>query len=316
MGVIKRIINKIKILLKKVIPASSKTTNGRFDAVDKKLKIINKQISETESILKQIKSYGNANELDLFYLMCKANEVQKVHMRTFLPYKNKYQGRDIAVVGSGPTLKYYTPNKDTIHIGVNGVYHRENLVLDFLFMQDFSGEGKDKVFDIEEIKNLTCKKFVGRYIKYKLPNDDFNAPAYIEDYINANTYYIHDYFPGHINYSLPIELEYFPLADNASTIFAAIQFALYTHPKRIYIVGCDCSYLLGQHFDGTIAPPMELKIVYENWKRMKKHISIYYSDIEIISVNPVGLVGFFRDCYTEEYEREQKNNRTCTIINP
>lgn len=240
------------------------------------------------------------SELNLLYLMCKANEIQAIHQDTFSEYRGIYRDQDVVVIGSGPTVKHYSPFEGAIHIGVNGAYHSDSFMLDYLFMQDFDGEGENGVFYIEEIKDLPCKKFVGQYIK-NIANLRMISPQYIADHIGAKTYFVQDYYPGRIQYRMPTNIEFYPVVDNASTIFAALQFALYTHPRRIYIVGCDCSYALGQHFDETQGPSMNFKLVLDNWKRMRDHIKVYFPDIEVISVNPIGLAGMFEDMYTQEY---------------
>lgn len=39
----------------------------------------------------------------------------------------------------------------------------------------------------------------------------------------------------------------------------------------------------------------------KDWCSLKKFLEIFYPDIEIISVNPVGLRGLFKDVYTQRY---------------
>ena len=39
-----------------------------------------------------------------------------------------------------------------------------------------------------------------------------------------------------------------------------------------------------------------------SYARLKTFADQYYPDTEIISINPVGLKGLFKDIYTEEYK--------------
>ena len=39
----------------------------------------------------------------------------------------------------------------------------------------------------------------------------------------------------------------------------------------------------------------------EGYKRIKTFTEQFYPDVEIISVNPIGLKGMFHDMYTESY---------------
>lgn len=41
------------------------------------------------------------------------------------------------------------------------------------------------------------------------------------------------------------------------------------------------------------------KYMFYGWEQMKKFIRGHYPDVEIISVNPVGLKGMFKDIYTD-----------------
>ena len=74
-----------------------------------------------------------------------------------------------------------------------------------------------------------------------------------------------------------------------------MQFALFTNPRRIYLVGCDCS---SGYFDGT-ATPLPNEHLVGLWKEIKKFAEIYYPETEIICVNPVGLKGVFKDLVQE-----------------
>ncbi len=94
-----------------------------------------------------------------------------------------------------------------------------------------------------------------------------------------------------------------PLCCYGSVALPSVQFALWTNPKKIYIVGCDCT--LGGYFDNQ---PQELdfntQLIIEGWEKIKEFRDIYYPETEIISVNPVGLKGLFKDVYTENYLNE------------
>ena len=79
--------------------------------------------------------------------------------------------------------------------------------------------------------------------------------------------------------------------------------------NKIHIlVGCDCN--LNGYWNGQ---PMKIqKDILANclehnkrgWSDFKKFINYHYPDIEIISINPVGLKGLFKDVYTQEYLNE------------
>ena len=83
---------------------------------------------------------------------------------------------------------------------------------------------------------------------------------------------------------------------------AALQFALWTNPKRIYLVGADCTSNghaegLGYHkLKGSAQDDFSRLLL--GWKKIADYIKNYYPQIEIVSVNPVGLKGLFKDIYT------------------
>ena len=79
--------------------------------------------------------------------------------------------------------------------------------------------------------------------------------------------------------------------------FAAMQFILHCYPKKIYIVGCDCTS--GFFYDSKIT--FECQKMVEGWLALKEHIDELYPDIEIVSLNPVGLRGLFKDEYSQNY---------------
>lgn len=56
----------------------------------------------------------------------------------------------------------------------------------------------------------------------------------------------------------------------------------------------------------------------EGYKEVKKLVEQHYPDTEIISINPVGLRGIFRDVYTESYLNAHPGMDLagCQILNP
>jgi hypothetical protein len=100
-----------------------------------------------------------------------------------------------------------------------------------------------------------------------------------------------------------------PLSDFNSVIFPAVQFALWTYPKCIYIVGCDCSHngkYESNHFHDTEEKEDFFPVVecVQGWKKIKEFQQTYYPDIEMISINPVFLKGLFKDEFTDSYLKD------------
>ena len=82
--------------------------------------------------------------------------------------------------------------------------------------------------------------------------------------------------------------------DYGGTAFSALQWIMFTNPKKLYLVGCDCS---GAYKDFHLY----------SWVKFKEFVSHNNPDLEIISVNPVSLKGFFKDIYTTDFINNTKN---------
>lgn len=218
-----------------------------------------------------------------------ANIVSDVHSKVFSKYKNANEGKDIVIVACGPTMKDYVPFENVIHIGVNKAYQNEKIKFDYLFAQDYTAV-KDH---LDNIVSYPAVKFLGNYIT--------GINGYLKECIIPMKYYnnldVNMYFSNvPRNFMYPY-LEHCGLFDYHSVIFSVAQFALYTNPRRIYLVGCDCSD--SGYFDGSKQAGKSSHLVY-GWQKLKEYKDTYYPDIEIISINPVGLKGLFEDKYTQK----------------
>ena len=283
------IIKKIKNIIKRIVPA----TYRKIDESDKKLQ---KQIKALQA---QIKEYQKPI-LDFICYSEIMHEAKRVHETTYPKYRNFLKGKDVAIIGSGPSLDCFNSIDDCVQIGVNSTIFSEKTKLDYLFFQDYNLNYIHELKKIiEKRKNNNLKVFVGmHYYKHITP-----VPLYEIEALNAEQYFFHgrfqdDYYP----WSFTLDISEKPFVFCVSTIFIALQFALYTHPKRIFVVGCDCS---SDHYSGNILNiPISdriLEYLLKYWVKFKDFANRFYPDIEIISINPVGLKGLFHDVYTEEY---------------
>ena len=224
--------------------------------------------------------------------------VQKLHMQTFPQFKNIHNNQSIAIIGCGPSVKYYDGKLDTVNIALNKAIFLENINFNYLFTWDYQGFLKNVPEFFDEVKIYNCKKFYGRFLSDRM----LSLPEFADDAIN-NVYHFYSsarhmlpaYSYGEI---IHYDIETHPLADFMSISFGALHFALYTRPKKIYLIGLDtqnCGHYAGDNNTYNINKMML------GYKKFKAHIQAHYPDVEIISVNPVGLKGMFRDVYTESY---------------
>jgi len=243
------------------------------------------------------------HQASLYFLQKSNMQAMSIHPQSFLPYKGIYSNKSLAVIGSGPSLTYYNKNKNLIHIGVNRSFLKENLNLDYLFIQDYL-KGKDDMKKANNYNPTTCTKFYGilpenRYNQFKKVLKKITNTEIIK--ANAKPYILEDC--ANRNWANLLEIE--PIGDWQGCIFSALQFALYTNPQKLYLIGCDCSN--NGHFHSErieVANSSSLSYQLKSWQAFKNHIARYYPDVEVISVNPVGLKGMFKDVYTQSYVDE------------
>lgn len=244
--------------------------------------------------------------METLQLMCGANEIHEMHKAAFSEFRSCHRGQTVAVVGAGPTLNYYSQLPGVPHIGVNSTFLRNDLKLDYYFLYHYKPEW------FEELKK---REFIKFYAKTSL----FGAEAEIPEYFVEETGG-RPFVNGKPELGVHVNIEYYPLASFNSIIFSAFHFALYTRPKRILLVGCDCTDAI--HYDGSAMNVRSFEVASpgatwkEGHKRMKKFAERYYPDVEIVSVNPVGLKGIFRDVYTDCYldARPEFDRTQCEIL--
>lgn len=223
-------------------------------------------------------------------------QCQNVHRDSFLNYKNQFKGKTVVLVGAGPSAKYHKKIEGAVYVGVNNACLLEQIKLDFLFCQDFYMD-QEKCNAIIDYKKGECTKFFGIIPDKRIESCRRTEVAkhvrrgrkqyFLE--ADASPYYIYDMYKNET--ALNIENE--PLKADG-VIFCALQFVLYGHPEKIYIVGCDCTsgffYDSEKVFDNTYMIKM--------WEEFRDYIEEFYPDITVISINPVGLKGMFQDEFT------------------
>ena len=317
------ISQQINANINQVSNSISQRINANINQVSNNIsQQINANINQVgNSISQQINafSYESAyHSQGLIKHIYESKTVRDINTKTFAKYKSIYKSRDIVVMGAGPSLNYYMPKENCITIGTNMTVLYDKVKLDYLFVQDVDLFKNNKNAE-EEILNYECKKFFsfwGTYIynfpeKYKNIKNMEEFCSYIVGHVdnNVKNYLIYNKYTG---YTIPFNICNAPLSDFFSVIFPAVQFALWTYPKRIYIVGCDCSQSPNNivHFyenekkDDEIIPNIP---VIQGWHKIKEFQQIYYPDVEMISINPVFLKGLFKDEFTPSYLEKNPN---------
>lgn len=261
----------------------------------KTLNILNKISDSEDRILKLQRDFLR----DINRTVQTSISTAMLHQKTFTPYRNLYQDKEIVIVASGPSAKYYTnPIKDAVHIGVNRSFQLESVDFNYIFIQDYSGPTKSYIEDLIAYKPNTCQKFFGLTTEYEnnwervIPESlaiRAKALRYRTDWIKLPR------FQPKFAYDISTQ----PLGCFGSIVFPALQFALWTNPKTIYLVGCDCT--TNGYFNSDIkSPEFNPNKIYNVYLKFRDFAEIYYPDVKIVSINPVGLKGLFHeDIYTE-----------------
>lgn len=145
---------------------------------------------------------------------------------------------------NGTDFKVLSPHsdlRDTIHIGVNFAWRREDIPLDYLFMMDANLQNPQSTFSDVKIEDgfgrIRSKIFVGRFSMIH-KNSWQNLPEnFYENEKIVCPYLINEQFGQPVHKDICCH----GLADLGNVSFTALHFALFTYPKEIYLVGCDTS---------------------------------------------------------------------------
>lgn len=227
--------------------------------------------------------------------------------QAFAEFKNAFSDKEIVLLAAGPSVNDFTPIKNAVYIGMNRSLLYKKAKLDFLFAIDMLGISSF-VDEFINYQGNNCIKFIGHQgegVDRTIPESIFlklqNARKYQTDSCLKSAGVI------------PVDIDIFPLWNSNTVAIQAMQFALFTNPKKIYLVGCDSNGIKNGHFiegknDNKMISLFPDKFWIANqkrlvtcWNRIKEFAQIYYPDTEIVSVNPIGLKGMFKDVYTKSF---------------
>lgn len=213
----------------------------------------------------------------------------KLHDKIFSKYKSIYSNKIVYLIATGPSLNEFVPpekNDDIIYVGVNKAVNFNKIKLHYLFVKDYNNF--DWFRDIRNYGRNECRKFFGITANNML---NCSIPAYALTDID-NYFIVKDYHDE----GFPNDISFEPFADFGSTVFSALQFILYTTPKEIRLVGCDCS---SGYFSGANQKKQSVQHsgLLLPWLKFRDYAYFVYPFIKITSINPVGLKGVFNDCF-------------------
>lgn len=233
-----------------------------------------------------------------------------VNNKAFSKYKGIFRGKDVVLIAAGPTVNDFVPIDNAIYVGCNRAFLLNNINFDFLFASDKVGIN-NYYKEFFEYRSDSCVKFIGDQNLGK----HFQIPENVI-YLNNKVYrYITNAGIESETWYYPLDISISPLLNPPTVSLQAMQFILWTQPKRIYIVGVDCTCATKKHFKGIDTDcsfrnedvSNNDRVSIESYKLLKDFCETYYPETEIITVNPIGLKGIFKDVYTESYMDKNKN---------
>ncbi len=235
---------------------------------------------------KVAEQFATLDDLRVYTLASKINA-------NLAKYRGIFTGRDILIVGGGASLKYFDKlPKNTINIGINRAYKMKNIKFDYLFAQD-NFPDKEDIEEFIKYGEDTCVKMLGIHpylANFSIKNDTICRIK------NKELYVLNNRRPN--KSLLPINISIEPLARFDGTVFAVLQFCLFANAKKIYLAGFDCNV---SHMFTSDVIAMDLTRQYEYWIQMKTYMDCIYNSCDIVSINPIGLKGLFKDVYTQSY---------------
>ena len=214
--------------------------------------------------------------------------------RPFLKFKNFNINKDVVMVGTGPTLKFYEKLENAVHCGVNACVRYCDFI-DYLFIEDKFINDPSLHTEINNYRKNQCIKFFGILPPNRL--EILNKGRYFTDRICSDDYLKSDAYPflieDIVDHNWAIDIDREPFGDFHGAIMSALQFILYTNPKRIFLVGCDCSS--GHIYDLDNTEKVNHLGKVRQFIKFKKVVDTVYPHIQVISINPVNLKGLFKD---------------------
>ena len=133
-------------------------------------------------------------------------------------------------------------------------------------MYDYNNDGKISRKDVKIVFNGELKKDFIEYRGQDCIKFLGNTQPHTNT-VNTNNYKVY-YYMSEDRFNFNIHLR--PLPDFCSVVFSAMTYALWTMPKRIFIVGADCS--VGHANSLKAEHDADATKLVSIWKRMSSYI--------------------------------------------
>ena len=251
-------------------------------------------------MLEKIRNRINSKINDIKYTNTLSIAAAMYNQKAFGDLKCCNEGKAVALCGAGPSLSQYVPIPDAMHIALNRALLREDIKFDWFIGDDWAGI---KFFQ-EKLLTYDCLKFLGHSV------DDYKdqIPESFRVCSGARKYYTDIFLTGNgYDSRFVIDIDAMPIGNMPNIAIQAMQIVLFSNPSKIYLVGCDATT---GHFTNVGLDKNDAKKIDESsgeflssnrvikkWQELKELIQRVYPNVEVVSINPVGLRGMFHDIY-------------------
>ena len=221
----------------------------------------------------------------------------------FESFKDLHSGMSVAIMGCGPSVDLYDGSKNLIHIGCNELLYSQKFNLDYFFVGDSQAGWKEKKktfhADPDSYQNYRPRiaKFVRDhphvdvsmlYASRGAPIDHAIHYDICDRDVSLST------FKRSRQNSFQKDIVNNYMYSRMSITWEMLQFALWTGPARIYLMGQDCSYK-----NGTIHNPKHKAYggvprvpLIQRWQEFSRWSASTYPETEFFIVNPVAMMCF------------------------
>ena len=202
--------------------------------------------------------------------------------------KNKHKGQECILFGSGPSLKSFDTNfaEGKILLGSNEIVYYD-LIMDYYMIGD--GGTKSRGYYSDPDTYNTYKPNVTKFCRQP-PKNRRSSYQPLPENIDTFTYFETDREAWDSDSPFNVN----QINDVGTISLELAQFCLILGFSTIYLVGQDCNYNNGS-FKSSVTSDI---INWSNrmipmWIKFKEFISDHHPDVNIISINPVGLANIF-----------------------
>lgn len=214
-----------------------------------------------------------------------------INERTVLPFKGRHAGHTGVLLGTGRSLdqyKHHDYDRDGKRIytfGVKSIIWTE-VPMDYVLVSDKNGP-KGYAKNRKKYDTFQCReqKFYARFRKKSF----FGPDDKTIDQANATFFEVLQ--PTLAPLPLVKDVGHYVFGSSRSSIFLALQFALYTGVTRLFVVGCDAEATGYSRRYGSVpgTKPSEVTKIKAAWGEAQMWVARNYPDVEVVLVNPVGL---------------------------